>query len=363
MNDTLIIIISLLLFIVLWIMLAWLHKAPLKTSTHFSFAITLITLIGFGLWTMTSLNSGGFSGLVIYGWMVYGVPVAVVTYLLAVSFFTLARSVQLWRLKESKEVIARGVPPSRAKTLGSLVFVVLILISGLGYFYVEYLESQLRKQQLTETDIRDYYHNPMVRLLPDLRASLGRHHSTPLDILAKLFDDSNKNVWWTACMNNKATHELLLQASKSSWPNHKECVLANSNAPVELLRAWAGNDNERIRRYIARHKNTPPDILLILSRDNSLSVQGSVAINQAAPGEALTWLATSDNPLLRGNVARHTNTPVSVLEQLAKDSDPKVRLAVLLKPPKPLHIIEMMLNDTDKEVRAMAKRRLIDNDR
>ena len=366
MTNTLIIIVPLLLLIVLWITIAQLRRAPLQASTHFGFAVTLIILTVFGLWTMVSLNSGGwFSGLVIDGWIVLCVPAGVVAYLLGISSFTLVRSKQSWRLREQGEVIDAQAPPGRGKVVLSFVFVALFLVIVSGYFYIEYLEPRLTNQQATETSLRHLYHNPMVRLFPHLRARLGSHHSIPLDILARLFDDSNQTVWWAACMNDKATHELLHKASKSSWPNNKECVLANRNAPVELLREWSRDDDDRIRRYIARHKNTPPDVLLLLSRDDSQFVQGSVAINAAAPAEALTRLATSDNPLLRGNVAAHANTPVSVLEQLAKDPDPKVRLRVLSYVHQSLHIhiIETLLNDTNEEVRAMAKRRLIDHQR
>lgn len=364
MSNTLIIIVPLLLLIVLWIALAQLRRAPLQASTNFGLAATLITMTVFGLWTMVSLNLGEFSGLVIYVWITYGVPVGLVTYLLGVSSFILVRSKQLWRLREQDEVIDGEMQLSRRKAVLSLVFVALFLVIVSGYFYIKYLESRF-EQQATEANLRHLYHNPVVRLFPHLRVRLGHHHSIPLDMLARLFDDSNQSVWWAACMNDKATHELLRKASKSSWPNNKECVLANRNAPVELLREWSRDDDDRIRRYIARHNNTPPDVLLLLSRDDSQSVQGSVATNAAAPGEALTQLATSDNPMQRSNVAAHANTPVSVLEQLAKDPDPKVRLRVLSHVHQSLHIhiIETLLNDTNEEVRAMATRRLIDHQR
>ena len=62
MSNTLIIIVPLLLLIVLWIAIAQLRRAPLQASTHFGLAVTLVILTVFGLWTMVSLNSGGFSG-------------------------------------------------------------------------------------------------------------------------------------------------------------------------------------------------------------------------------------------------------------------------------------------------------------
>lgn len=360
MNNTLIIIVPLLLLIVLWIALVQLRRTPLQASTHFGLAVTLIVLMVFGLWTMVSLNSGGFSGLAIYGWIVFCIPTGVVTYLLGVSSFTLARSIQSKQLREQEVVIDGQAPPGRVKLVMSFTFVTLFLVIISGYFYIEHLKPQLTNQQATETSLRHLYHNPVVRLFPHLRARLGFNHSIPLDLLVRLFDDSNQNVWWAACMNNKATHELLLKASKSSWPNNKECVLANRNAPVELLREWSRVDNDRIRSDIARHKNTPPDVLLLLSRDDSQSVRWSVANNAATPGEALIWLASSDNPKLRGNVAANVNTPTSVLEQLAKDPDHNVRLKVLYNAPRPLHIIKVLLNDINEEVRGMAKRRLIE---
>ena len=365
MSNTLIVIVPLLLLIVLWIALVQLRRAPLQASTHFGLAVTLIILMVFGLWTMVSLNSGEFSGLVIYSWIAYCVPMGVVTYLLGISSFTLARSILSRRLREQGEVIDGQARPGRVKVVISLVFVAFFLVIVSAYFYIEHLESRLSKQQATETNLRHLYHNPMVRLFPHLRARLGHHHSIPLDLLARLFDDSNQSVWWAACTNDKATHELLRKAGKSSWHNNRECVLANRNAPVELLREWSRVDDDRIRRDVAMHKNTPQDVLLFLSRDDSPSVQGSVAINPATSGEALTRLATSDNPMQRGNVAAHANTPVSVLEQLAKDPDSKVRLRVLSYVHQSLHIhiIETLLNDTNEEVRAMAKRRLIEHQR
>lgn len=355
MNDTLVIIVPLLLFIVLWIALAQLRRAPLQASTHFGLAVTLIVLTVFGLWTMVSSNSGGFSGLIIYGWIIYGIPVGVFAYLLGVSSFTLVRTIRLWRLGES--------PPGRHKVVLPIVFIVSFLVIVIGYFYVEHLESGLIGQQTTEVSLRHLYRNPVVRIFPHLRVRLAGHRSIPLDILAKLFDDSNYQVWWASCKNDKATQELLRKASKSSWSKSKECVLANRNAPIELLREWSGDTDDRIRGFVARHKNTPPDVLLLLSRDDSQSVQGSVAINAAASGEALTRLANSDNPLQRGNVARHVNTPASVLKQLAKDPDPKVRLGLLFRVHLPLHIIEILLNDTNEEVQDRARYRLREHER
>ena len=323
MNNTLIIIVPLLLLIALWIVLAQLRREPLQASTHFGFTITLIVLIGFGLWTMVSLSSSGWlSGMSIYLWMLLCVPVGIVTYLLAIASFTLFHA---RKSHQQSEDLEKDASVNRRKVQLSFAFVALFLIITTGYFYVEHLESRLRGQQATETSLRALYHNPMVRLFPHLRARLGYHHTIPLDLLAKLFDDSNQDVWWVACMNDKATDELLYKASKSSWPNNKECVLANRNAPVELLREWSRADNDRIRGYVARHKNTPADVLLVLSMDDSSSVRGSVAINVAASGEALARLAESDNPNQRGNVASHVNTPVFVLETLAKDPDTKVR--------------------------------------
>lgn len=360
MND-LIIIIPLLLLIVFWIALAHLRREPLKASTHFGLAATLIILAVFGLWTMANLSSGGaFSGLALYGWISYSVPAGVMTYLLAVAGFTLFRSVRLRLKKERGGKVEKDVPPSRKKVMLSFVFIALLLVIIGGGLYVEHLESKFG-QKTTESNIRDLYRNPIVTLFPYLRARLARQHHIPLDLLAKLFDDSNQNVRWSACLNDRASHELIRKAYKSSWSRNKECVLVNRNAPADLLRELSGDDDESIRNHVARHKNTPPDILMVLSKDESKYVQGSVANNPATPGEALTWLVKSDDYRQRANIATHVNAPISLLEQLAKDNNTFVRLQVLSRVQLPRHIIDTLVNDKNEEVsaQALAKRKLI----
>ena len=95
MHNTLILILPLLLLIVLWVSLVLLRQAPLHSSTHFGFSVTLIILAGYALWILGQLSiTGGFSGLAIYGWMIFCVPTGVITYLLAVFSFNQVRSMK-----------------------------------------------------------------------------------------------------------------------------------------------------------------------------------------------------------------------------------------------------------------------------
>ena len=96
MNNTLILIMPLLLLIALWISLVLIRRVPLHASTHFGFSVTLIILAGYALWILGQLSkTGGFSGLAIYGWIVFCVPTGVATYLLAVFSFKQARSMKI----------------------------------------------------------------------------------------------------------------------------------------------------------------------------------------------------------------------------------------------------------------------------
>ena len=104
MDDLLIFISPALFLVILWVTLAKLRKARLRTSTHFGFAITLCVLTTYGLWALDNLGRGKFSGLILFfGWMYYWIPVAAVTYLLVISCFTISRSWLLWRHKKIKE--------------------------------------------------------------------------------------------------------------------------------------------------------------------------------------------------------------------------------------------------------------------
>ncbi len=378
MDDLLILIFPLILLIFFWIGLAVLRKAPLQTSTHFGFAITLCVIATYALWTMNSLGETGMlSRIAFFGWKIYWIPVAAVTYLLVISVFTISRSWSLWQHKEKKEPTKDQAQPSLrkqkdpnikqtlphvTKSVLSIVFITIFLFISAGYFYIRHLESQIDSSKTTEAELRQMYYNPVVHIYPDLRARIAWNRSVPLDILLKLFNDSNKMVRCAAYQNDNATPELLQKTIKSSWSKHKICLLATNNAPVEFLRQVAVDNDDRIRRYVARHSNTPPDVLLSLSKDNSKSVRLSVASNHSTPGEALAQLAKSDNSNQRRLVAQNLNTPMYVLEQLMNDPDPKVRLGLLFHydMPKRLDIVKTLRNDTNEKIQSTAKSLLKD---
>jgi len=108
-------------------------------------------------------------------------------------------------------------------------------------------------------------------------------------------------------------------------------IAGNPNAPADVLRQLARNEDHEVRRFVGVNDNTPVDSLRELATDEDTEVRSIVAAHRSTPPEVLDRLGRDHYLLVRDNVAANPNTPIGTLRLLAM-SDSLTRDTVAKNP-------------------------------
>lgn len=133
--------------------------------------------------------------------------------------------------------------------------------------------------------------------------------------------------------------------------NQKRAIISNNNTPIEILEKLTGDDDYKVRLYMAKYKFTPQEILSILFDDTSHEVCLAVARNENAPSEVLIRLSNLNEDKIKDSAISNRNFPVDKLKELYLSSDKYKRLGVAKNINTPLDILEFLSHDIDEIIR------------
>jgi hypothetical protein len=129
--------------------------------------------------------------------------------------------------------------------------------------------------------------------------------------------------------------------------------------PVRLLEQLLEDNEERVRRNVARYFDTSVSLLERWAGDEDVAVRRHAAAHPRTPASLLEQLVNDADGFVRLNVAKNPNLPASLLEQLVKDKDGSVRVQVAQHPDLPLSLLASLLSDRQPMVRRVAVERYL----
>ncbi len=149
--------------------------------------------------------------------------------------------------------------------------------------------------------------------------------------------------------------ERLEELSYSIWEQVLYQVAWNNHTPLTVLARLAKDENEYLRRGVAKNPNSTPDILDLLSKDKVANVRDGVASNKNSPPKVLMRLAKDNDFGVLRCVAKNTSSSPEVLSILAKSPKEFVRLDVAGNMRASLETIGLLTIDRTWNVRRTAK--------
>jgi len=178
---------------------------------------------------------------------------------------------------------------------------------------------------LTNSPWCDYFSPELLTSLAqrkDIREAVMLNPHTPVTILAKYANDSDKGVRERIAMNPKTPGAVLAKLATDADLETRLRVVDNPNLPLNVLIKLAGDAHEYVRWEVARQAKTPSGILAKLANDTDAHVRGWVAANPKTLPDVLAKLAQDKAWDVRLEVARNPKTPPAALAKLANDTDP-----------------------------------------
>ena len=117
------------------------------------------------------------------------------------------------------------------------------------------------------------------------------------------------------------------------------------------LHKLSENEDERVRKEVARNRHTHPKTLKKLIEDESEKVRAEVAYRSDTPLEIIEKLSDDKSDWVRSSLTFNSNIPFEIMEKLSNDESEDVRSSVALKDYTPLEIIEKLSDDKSEKVR------------
>ncbi len=192
-----------------------------------------------------------------------------------------------------------------------------------------------------------------------VRAQLAKNHNIPVEILARLAVDEDKQVRYTLASNQRTPPEVLRRLVEDVEKRELKVLAEHIDIPPEDLLRLVNDPEPMRRKEAAEHMTIRPESLQRLIDEEGRGIRSAVAENRNTPPEILARLAEETSLYsygLREKVARNKNTPASVLERLAGNYSPDVRKEVAFNKNTPPETLARLAGDSNTEVRKNAAR-------
>ena len=155
--------------------------------------------------------------------------------------------------------------------------------------------------------------------------------------------------------NPNAPPQVLEKLARDSRLSIREMVASHPNTPPRILDKLARDEFWDVKGAVSQNPHAPGTALSYL-----VEIEGEfkypISARRDAPLSTLEFLATDEDEHVRRNVAKNPNTPPNVLKILARDELAPVRCAVAMNPRTPLQILQDLLQDENDEVREGARK-------
>ena len=166
---------------------------------------------------------------------------------------------------------------------------------------------------------------------PVVRAAVAANAAIPSEGLTQLASDPVASVRAQVASNALVPRELVERLAEDPDAFVRGVVASKTNVPLETLLVLARDPELMVCAEVARNPICPTDVL----RDLISLVPDAVLANPNAPANLLVAGSVVDASRLRATVAHNPATPAKGLRNLAKDTDPDVLRAVAEHPGAP----------------------------
>jgi hypothetical protein len=164
-----------------------------------------------------------------------------------------------------------------------------------------------------------------------VRAAIAADPSTSPEVLDLFAQDADPSVRVGAAMNPAVRPAILEWLSGDDDAAVRAAVAANERTHAAALARLGCDDDPRVSAAVAANIACPCDVLSELAP----GLAYFVLANPNAPSEVLAAGARMPDPVLRAQVARNLATAPSVLGALTGDEDPLVLRSVAENPASP----------------------------
>jgi len=341
--DFLITIVPISLIGASFYLLARFRRRGLSKAVRAGYGGTIALLTVWGMYQLWVVARGdGLSGLIMLNWVIFGIPVAMTSFVLIWSVVTLTQA-----------------GPSRTGKHFAFGFIIVAAIAAAGFVYKD-TQLGIAGNPNTEPErLRALYHGWYAGVEPKVLQKLAYNPNTPIDILQHLAKHDELRVRENVCRNQATPTSLLSEMAKSRDWQIRWCVAERPNVSDEILAQLSDDPSDSVRRGLA-YNTASPELLLKLSQDNSKEVRTTVALNKYTPVEALVGLAKDHHENVRRLVAARTDLPLEQQLQLADDQSAIVRDALLHGGKTPIEVLEKLANDPVEKVRQSVERRMLE---
>ena len=160
----------------------------------------------------------------------------------------------------------------------------------------------------------------------DYRAALAENPNLPDDLIQKLFNDTDSDVYdrllWNPKLSDTEVQQLLTKVSDDYT---RQITLFDDTKPIILDRLGKYSTDSATLRNIARNPNISSEILDRLSKSNDINVRCTVATNDNLSQETIQYMMTDSSPYVRECLAANPNISTEDLRVLAHDESARVR--------------------------------------
>jgi len=329
-----------LIGLIYWLLYRF-RKKPMSRAAHYAFRITLVILSVWGIRVLSAVTRDAFGRLPQLPWVLYVLPVAAASWLLAWACVAL--------------VVPEGdSPASRRRIAAAIIFFAAISAAIYG-FRENFLMGPARDIQTEAGALRALADGQWAKFDVGLLAAVARNEATPPDVLERLARHKDYSVRIMACYNRVATPGVLVALAQDHTHEIRYCVARHSNTPASLLTEMARDPSPSIRAAVAANASAPVAVFTTLSADSNKYVRQAVAANSAAPVEILAKLIQDEDEITRYSVARNPRTPLDLRMKLARDPAVRIRKALLAAPEVPEELLVLLANDENDDVRRGAR--------
>lgn len=191
------------------------------------------------------------------------------------------------------------------------------------------------------------------------RMRLAQNPSASADVLEALVAQPNGKSLWDdvyakALSHPNASPRMFESLASSRDEAVRRCVASRPNAPAAVLAKLAGDENDKVRWFVAYYA-ADEGLLARLARDPNAGVRARVADRTRSTTE-LARLALDPEAHVRETVAKSEHTDPSTLALLARDTSFSVRSRVAWNHRTPPEALSALALDTIEEVAHCALR-------
>jgi transcription initiation factor TFIIIB Brf1 subunit/transcription initiation factor TFIIB len=223
------------------------------------------------------------------------------------------------------------------------------------YYSTEIVTADMKARKILKVTTGGHYTISTKRRIDDIIRALGYGYP---DLVGYEYDatetDADREQQKIKIKENeKARRRNRYREHKLEVPLRKSMSL---NTLPEELAELATNEDEQIRRNVARNVSTPPNVLVNMAKDDVAEVRRGVAGNINTPQEVLMELAQTDDVRTRQYIAGNPSTPLEILTMLSKDERYEVRVDVAENPNISIEMLAELGKDGAEDVRDAVKR-------